>query len=343
MKQTKFAALAALLTALLLSACGKQKQTPQNVAAQNDAAAAQDAALRNVRLVLDWTPNTNHTGIYAALELGYFAEAGFNLSILQPPEDGALIITAAGGAEYCVDFQETMGPAIARKEAPLPVTAVAAVINHNTSGIMSLASSGIKSPRHLAGKRFASWETPLVTEIIRNVVETDGGNFSAVKMIPNYATDAISALQTDIDAIWIYYAWDGVKAELEGIPINYIDFGALNPVFDFYTPVIAANSNYLNTKPEEARQFMAALSKGYEYAIKNPKEAAAILLKHAPELDAKLVHQSQIYLTPRYTADAPRWGEIDTKRWRAFYGWMYEKGLLEQDVRDKGFTNEFLP
>ncbi|MDR0409084.1 MAG: ABC transporter substrate-binding protein [Spirochaetaceae bacterium] len=302
-----------------------------------------DIKTENVRVALDWTPNTNHTGLYSALENGYFAEAGFIVSIMQPPEDGALLLTAAGGTEYAFDFQESLGPAIARNTDALPVIAVAAIICHNTSGIMSLAHSGIKRPRDLAGKRFASWGTPLVTAIIRTVVEEDGGDFNAVRMIPNNATDAISALQTDIDAIWIYYAWDGMKAKLEGIDINYIDFGSVNPVFDFYTPVFVVNADYAAANGDSVKRFMSALSKGYRYAMENPREAADILLKHAPELDPDLVYESQKYLVKRYQAESPRWGEIDENRWRSFYQWMYSEGLLETNIGGAGFTNEFLP
>ncbi|MDR1362596.1 MAG: ABC transporter substrate-binding protein [Spirochaetaceae bacterium] len=307
------------------------------------AAASNGAKMENARVALDWTPNTNHTGLYAALENGYFSEAGFIVTIIQPPEDGALLLTAAGKAEYAFDFQESLGPAIARKTDALPVVAVAAIINHNTSGIMSLAASGIKRPRDLAGKRFASWGTPLVTAIIRDIVEEDGGNFGAVRMIPNNATDAISALQTDIDAIWIYYAWDGMKARLSNIDINYIDIGAVNPVFDFYTPVLVTNADYAAANGDSVKRFMAALSKGYRYAIDNPQQAADALLRHAPELDRDLVYKSQEYLAERYQAEAPRWGEIDEGRWGAFYRWMYEKGLLETDIGAAGFTNKFLP
>jgi ABC-type nitrate/sulfonate/bicarbonate transport system substrate-binding protein len=130
-----------------------------------------------IRIVLDWTPNTNHTGIYAAREKGYFAEEGIELSILMPPEDGAILLLASGKAEFAVDFQESLGPAIGNKD-PLPVKAVAAVISHNTSGLMSLQKAGIKRPRDLEGRRFASWETPLVSAVIKNIVEGDGGDFS---------------------------------------------------------------------------------------------------------------------------------------------------------------------
>jgi ABC-type nitrate/sulfonate/bicarbonate transport system substrate-binding protein len=317
-----------LLMLPALSGCAK------NSAADEDAP---------VRIVLDWTPNTNHTGIYAAKEKGWFAEEGLDVEILMPPENGALVLLGAGRAEFAVDFQEQMGPAIARDRDALPVTAVAAVISHNTSGLMSLKQAGIRRPGDLAGKRFASWETPLVTAVIRDIVEADGGDFSRVTMVPNMATDAFSALETDVDSIWIYYAWDGVAAEVRGTAIDYIDLGTVNPALDFYTPVIVTNTEWAASHPETAKKFMKALSRGYEFAIGNPEEAASILLTYAPELDGELVLQSQRYLAPRYRDDAPRWGEIDPRRWGSFYRWMFERGLLEKDIGEGGFTNEYLP
>jgi len=323
--KNKLCRYAACVAVLVLAACSKKTDANQ------------------IRVVLDWTPNTNHTGLYVALEKGWFAEEGLSVEIIQPPEDGALLLLGSGRAEFAIDFQETMGPAIANEREALPVTAVAAIISHNTSGIMSLAGSGIQTPKDLVSKRFASWETPLVTAIIKNIVENDGGDFNAVSMVPNFATDAFSALQTDIDAIWIYYAWDGIAAELNNIEINYLDLKELNPLFDFYTPIIAANSKWLTTNSETAKKFLRAASRGYQFATENPVEAAEFLLTHAPELDRELVMRSQEYLCARYQGDAPRWGEIDPERWGRFYRWMFEQGLLENDIGEAGFTNEYLP
>ena len=297
----------------------------------------------HIRVVLDWTPNTNHTGLYVAMEKGWFAREGLKVEIIQPPEDGGLLLIGSGGAEFGFDFQETMGPAIAKDRDALPVIAVAAVISHNTSGIMSLKKNNITRPADLVERRFASWETPLYTAIMKDIVENDGGNFKTVRMIPNFATDAFSALETDIDAIWVYYAWDGIAAEVNGIDVNYIDFGSLDRRFDFYTPLLVANINWLAANSERAKKFLRAADRGYNFAIKNPREAGEILLKHAPELDRELVMRSQEFLAPRYQDDAPRWGEIDPRRWVGFYGWMYEKGLLEKDIGTSGFTNDYLP
>jgi ABC-type nitrate/sulfonate/bicarbonate transport system substrate-binding protein len=76
--------------------------------------------------------------------------------------------------------------------------------------------------------------------------------------------------------------------------------------------------------------------------MEHPAEAAAILLKHAPELDRALVIKSQEYLATRYADTGRLWGEIDGERWGRFYGWMFERGLLEQDIQRAGFTNDFL-
>jgi ABC-type nitrate/sulfonate/bicarbonate transport system substrate-binding protein len=297
----------------------------------------------NIRMLLDWTPNTNHTGLYVALDKGWFGEEELTVEITQPPEEEALVLLAAGQAEFAVSFQESLGPAIARNNDSLPVTAVAAIISHNTSGIMSLAERGITRPGNLEGKKFASWGTPLVTEVIRTIVEGDGGDFNAVRMIPNSATDAFSALETDVDAIWIFYAWDGIAAEVRGTAVDFLDLGVINPDLDFYTPILAANTAWAAANPDRAKKFLRAVSRGYQFAINYPAEAAAILLKYAPELDADLVGRSQAYLASRYQGDAKRWGEIDGNRWGRFYRWMFERGLLEKDIREGGFTNEYLP
>jgi len=296
-----------------------------------------------IRVLLDWTPNTNHTGLFVALEKGWFEQAGLNVTITQPPEDGALILLASGKAEFAISFQESMGPAIAKERDALPVKAIAGIISHNTSGIMSLKESGIQRPSDLCGRRFASWDTPLVTAVVRHIVEKDNGDFALVNVIPNFATDAFSALKTDVDAIWIYYAWDGIAAEVSRIEIDYIDFGTFDSRLDFYTPVLVTNSIWAEANSQTVKTFLAAVSRGYYFAIENPEEAAEILLQYAPELDRRLVARSQEFLAEHYKKDAVRWGEIDPQRWGDFYRWMFEHGLLEKDIGSGGFTNEYLP
>ncbi len=297
---------------------------------------------KEITMVLDWTPNTNHTGLYVAQELGYFQEAGLDVSIIQPPENGATDLVASGGAEFGIDFQDTLAAAFA-SDSPLPVTAVAAVLQHNTSGLISLKEKGIDQPSKLQGHTYATWDWPIEQAMMKYVVEQDGGDFSKVNLISTSVEDILAALNADIDSVWIYYGWDGVKCDMEGIDTNYLSFAELNPVFDYYSPVIIGNNAFLKGNPDMTKAFLAAVKKGYEYAAKNPEEAAKILLKAAPELDEKLVQESQKYVSGQYIADASEWGVIDANRWNGFYRWLSEKNLVENPLKDNtGFSNEYL-
>ena len=299
-----------------------------------------------ITVVLDWTPNTNHTGIYVALANGYFQEAGLNVEVVQPPEDGAVSLVASGKAQFGVSFQDSLAPAFVG-EAPMPVTAVAAVIQHNTSGIVSRAGEGMDTPKGLEGKKYATWDLDVEKATIRDVMVADGGDFDKVELIPSTVTDEVSALRSgSVDAIWIFYGWAGVACEVAGLPIDYFEFADIDPVFDYYTPVIIGGNAWLEEHPETAKAFLSALSKGYTYAVENPKEAADNLMEAAPELktNAELVYASQEYLAAEYIADAARWGEFDADRWAAFFQWLNENSLLETEIDPSyGFTNAYLP
>lgn len=301
-------------------------------------------SLEKITFVLDWTPNTNHTGIYAAEKLGYFAEEGLEVEIVQPPEGGAELLAASGKAQFAMSFQDSLAPAFSGKD-PLPVTAVAAVIQHNTSGIISRKGEGMERPKGMEGRKYATWDLPIEKATIQEVMEADGGDFGKVELIPSTVTDEVTALRTkSVDAIWIFYAWAGVKTQLEGLETDYFAFADLDPVFDFYTPVIVANNEFLEQEPETAKAFLRAVSRGYEYAVSSPAEAGEILCEAAPELDPELVKASQEYLASQYQAEAVKWGIIDQERWDGYYQWLNEKGLTETPIQPgTGFTNEYLP
>ena len=239
-----------------------------------------------------------------------------------------------------------MAPALIG-DAALPITAVAAVIQHNTSGIVSRAGEGMDTPRGLEGKKYATWDMDVEKATLKQVVETDDGDFSKVELIPSTVTDEVSALQSkSVDAIWIFYGWAGVACEVAGLDIDYFDFADIDPVFDYYTPVIIASNEYLESNPETARAFLSALSRGYEFAAENPEEAAEILMEAAPELRSNeaLVVESQKYLAGEYIADAARWGEFDAARWDGFYQWLGDNGLVAEPIpAGTGFTNDYLP
>ena len=300
--------------------------------------------LTKITFVLDWTPNTNHTGLYVAQELGYFKEAGLSVEIVQPPEDGAEVLVASGKAQFGVSFQDSLAPAFAG-DNPLPITAVASVIQHNTSGIISRKAEGMSTPKGMEGHNYATWNGAIELATLKAVVEADGGNYDKIELIPSKVTDEVSALKTkSVDSIWIFYAWAGVKTELENLATDYFAFADIDPVFDYYTPVIISGNKFLEQNPDTAKAFLSALSKGYQYAMEHPEKAADILCKAAPELDKELVLASQNYLKDQYQADAAYWGQIDASRWNNFYKWVNENNLVEGKIPENiGFSNDYLP
>ena len=297
---------------------------------------------QKIKIVLDWVPNTNHTGLYVAKDLGYFKEEGLDVEIVQPPEGSTTALIGAGGAEFGISFQDTLAKSFAR-ENPVPVTAVAAILQHNTSGIISLKEKGIDSPKKLEGKKYATWEDNIEQAILKKLVTDDKGDFSKVKLIPYTITDVVTGLKTDVDAVWVYYAWDGIATERAGLQTNFLKIRDYGEELDYYSPVIIANNDFLKKNPEIAKKVLKAIKKGYEYAMKNPEESAKILVKNSPELDINLVTASQKWISKEYQSDAKEWGIIDGNRWNRFYEWLYKNKAVEREIpKNFGYSNEYL-
>ncbi len=340
-KRILAAVMAAAMLTLGMAGCGSANNS--NSENNETATTAASAEKTKVTFVLDWTPNTNHTGLYVAQEKGYFADAGLDVEIVQPPEDGAEALVGSGKAQFCVTFQDSMLPAIVGENA-MPIKAVAALLQHNTSGIISRKGEGIDKPKGLEGKKYATWDLPIEKATLKQVVEKDGGDFDKVELIPSTVTDEVSALKSkSVDAIWIFYGWAGIAAEVADLETDYFAFKDIDPVFDYYTPVVAGNTDWMSQNPEAAKSFLSALKKGYEYSIENIEESAEILLKAAPELDKELVVKSQEYMSKQYKAEVEQWGYIDPARWNAFYNWINDNKLSDENVPENtGFTNEYL-
>lgn len=337
------ALLLTLILTLSLTGCGGQDSTGNATATDaGSGSSAGSTGTTDITMVLDWTPNTNHTGLYVAQEKGYFSEAGLNVTIVQPPDGGATTMVASGDAQFGIEFQDTLAPALSQKD-PLPVTAIAAVLQHNTSGLVSLKKTGIDSFGKMAGHSYATWDSPTEQAILKTLVEKDGGDWNKVNLISTYVEDIVAGLNSDIESVWIYAGWDKIKLERENIDHNFLLFKDADPVFDYYNPIIIGNNDFMNQNKDITKAFIEAVKKGYEYAAQNPDESADILLKSAPELDKELVKESQAYLSTQYIDDATGWGAIDPARWNAFYKWLNENNLVENELPENaGLSTEYL-
>jgi ABC-type nitrate/sulfonate/bicarbonate transport system substrate-binding protein len=321
-----------------LAACGSSSSKKKS--------SSSDSNLKQITVCLDWTPNTNHTGLYTAIEKGYFKKQGLKVKVVQPSDDGAEQIVGSGKAQFGVSAQDTMANALVGK-SKVPITCVAAILQHNTSGIISRKADGITSPKGMMNHKYATWDQPIEKAVLKEVVNNDGGDFSKVKLIPSTVTDEASALKKkSVDCIWVFNGWATIACKQAGLKVNFWYFKDLNKTFDYYTPVYIANNNYLKKHPKQAKAFMKALSEGYNYAAKHPKESADILMKENKELrsNKKLIYASQKYLSKQYISDAKQWGYVDPARWNRFYSWLDQNNLVKEKLtRNEGFTNDYLP
>jgi ABC-type nitrate/sulfonate/bicarbonate transport system substrate-binding protein len=297
--------------------------------------------LEKIQFVLDWTPNTNHTGLYVAQEKGYFKEEGLDVEIMLPGEAGADQLVAAGKAQFGIGAQESI---TAARTQDIPIVSIGAILQHNTSGFASLKKSGIESPKDYEGKTYGGWGAPVEQAIISSLMAKEDADANLVKNINMGNSDFFTAVERDIDFAWIYYGWTGIEAELRGIDLNMQYLKDFSEELDYYTPVITTNEKMINNNPDTVHAFMRAVKKGYEFAIKDPNEAASILSKAVPDLDEELVKASQQWISPKYKDDAPHWGEQKLEVWTNYAAWLTENNLLDGEfTAEDAFTNEFLP
>jgi len=295
-----------------------------------------------VRIALDYRVNTNHTGIFVALELGYFAEEGLAVEVLEPTETASIPLVASGQSEFGVSMQEYVTMARAQD---VPVVSIAALFQHNTSGFASPSDRGIAGPEDFEGMRYAGWGSDLESVMIRTVMDAVGADFRTVTILNIGMLDVTTAIRRDLaDFYWVFYGWAGIQAELEGIAFDYLPLRELADVLDYYTPVIMTRDRMIADRPDVVQRFVHALARGYAHATAHPAEAADILLAHAPELDAQLVHASQAWIAGQTIDDLERWGWQDEHVWSDFAAWALENGLIERAIDPlAAFTNEFLP
>ncbi len=303
-------------------------------------ASAEEA--ETVRIALDWTPNTNHTGIFVARALGYFADEGLVVEVLEPTETASIPLVASGQSEFGVSMQEYVTMARAQD---VPVVSIATLFQHNTSGFAAPSDRGISGPEDFEGLRYAGWGSDLESVMIRTVMEEVGADFDTVTMINIGMLDFTTAVRRDLaDFYWVFYGWQGIHAELQGIDFDFLPLPELAEVLDYYTPVIITRERMIKDRPDVVRRFLRALARGYARATLHPIEAAEILLDHAPELDPELVYASQAWIAGLTLADVDRWGRQEEAVWVRFADWALANRLIERAIDPlAAFTNDFLP
>ncbi len=319
---------------LTLIGCSKEKIEDGNEGKS-------EGSLTPVTVILDYVPNTNHTGLYAALELGYYEKQGLDVTIIEPADGTTATLIAAEKGDFGISYQEDVTYALTAED-PLPIKAIATIIQHNTSGFASYVDKNITSPKDFEGKTYAGWGAPSEEAVLKAVMKSAGADPEKISIITSDGS-GYNLLKDKVDLMWFFWGWDGIGAEMANVPVNYMELRELDPRLDYYTPVIIANDKTLASNPELVKKFMAATKEGYEYVIANPYEGAKIIQKFAPDYDMNMLIRSQEYLSSKYKEDSAEWGIMKDEVWDGYTQFMVENGLIEQSISAKDcYTNEFL-
>jgi putative hydroxymethylpyrimidine transport system substrate-binding protein len=327
--RTPAIALVVLLLALGVAACGEKSE---------DATGAREG----FDLTLDFYPNPDHAGIYMAQKLGYFEEAGLDVSIATPSDPAApLKQVAAGRSDLAISYEPEV--ALAREQG-LDVVAVAALVNRPLTSLIWLQKSGIKGVADLKGKTVATAGIPYQDAFLKTIlarVDLEPGNVEAVNvgfgLLPALVGGSAQAMLGGFSNV------EGVDLRERGkapvvTPVDQLGV----PTYDEL--VFVANREKLEEDPEKFRLFLAALQRGTEAAAEKPGEATTAITEANPDLEPKLAAaevKATLPLLSARSGDQP-YGYMDPQEWETFAGWMRDNGLIEslpsaEELLDDGY------
>lgn len=325
--------------------------TPSSPCVSLNKAAPQQ--LTTMNLALDWTPNTNHTGIYVALVQNWYRAEGIDLHLLPYSANVSPdVLVSSGKADVGISATEGI---VADAAAGQPVVSIAAIIQHNTSALVTLKSSGLTRPRDLDGKTYGGFGAPYESAVVGEIIKQDGGKgkFTNVTL----SIDAMQALESHrIDFVWVFQGWEVIQAQRDGVQLNIFPITNYG-VADYYTPNIITSPTEIKQQPNLLRRFMLATSCGYDYARTHAHDAAKMLINKANAdnpgtfTDTGLVYASQDYLSPRYADPGRKWGWQDAAPWHNYPQFILDSGgILDASSKpvhsmnfDALWTNKFLP
>lgn len=306
-----------------------------------------------LRLALDWTPNTNHTGFYVALARGDYERAGLTVEFILPDQDQYETTPAKRVAQGEADLAITPSESIFSYQlSGTPLVAVAAVLARDASALVTLKQSGIDRPRDLDGKVYASYGARYEDDIVRQMIRNDGGQGQFVSRQPARLDIWKALLTNEADATWIFLPWEGVEADIEGIELNQFLLDDYNIPYG-YSPVLVAHRDWAEQNIDGLHRFLTATAAGFRFAVREPDEAARLLMKtakHPTLTDRNFVEQSQQLASGYYLDGDGQWGFMHRNVWVSFANWLIRNrlltnadgGVVQQIDVNALFTNQFL-
>jgi putative hydroxymethylpyrimidine transport system substrate-binding protein len=285
---------------------------------------AEPGAPEGATLVLDFTPNAVHSGIYTAERQGYYGDAGIDLKIRQPGEStDAPKLLAAGRTEFAILDIHDLGIA---REHGLDLVGVMPLVQRPLAAVIARGGNGVEGPRDLEGRTVGVTGLPSDEAVVDSEVSADGGDPAEVRRV-TIGFNAVSALAAGkVEAATGFWNAEGVALRREGIPIRVFKVNRYGAP-PYPELILTTSRQTLDRKPRLVRSLVHATSRGYRFAVAHPAEALDDLLAEVPSLE-RADQRAQLNVLLPDLHPAP----FDQAVLRSWAAWDLEHGLLERPL-----------
>jgi putative hydroxymethylpyrimidine transport system substrate-binding protein len=275
-----------------------------------------------ITILLDWFINPDHGPIIVALEKSYFAEAGLEVTLIEPadPNDPPKLV-AAGKAELAVSYQPQLHMQAA---AGLPLVRIGTLVATPLSTVLVLDDSPVKSIADLKGRTVGFSVGGFEDALLAAMLARHGLTLDDVRLVNVNFSLSPSLLSGQVDAvIGAYRNFELNQLAIEGYKGRafYVEEEGVPPYDEL---ILIANRERLGD-PRLAKA-LGAIERGVQYLVNHPQEAWALFAGHKKGLDDELNRRAWRDTLPRF---ALRRAALDRGRYARFAKFLIEHGVIE--------------
>jgi putative hydroxymethylpyrimidine transport system substrate-binding protein len=327
--------LALLLCAGLLAACGEKGEP---------GAGAAGGKAEPLRVMLDYFPNADHAGIYAAQESGAYAKAGLDVKLTPPPDPSApLKLLLAGKTDLAISYEPEL---MLARDKGAQLVSVGALVQKPLTSLMAIGKAKIRTPQDLRGKRVGTAGIPYQSAYLKTILETAGVDPGSVKetnvgfnLVPAMLSGKVDAT---LGAFWNYEGVDLARRGKAPVIQRMEKLGV--PTYSELV-FVARRRDLDQDFGAKVRRFMQATARGHAALKQDPQVGVDGLLAADPGLDRGLQEAAiKATLPVFFPADAERpFGFQDPAEWQDYADWMLGQKLITRpQTAEQAVTNEFL-
>lgn len=328
--------LLALGATLGLTACGEKSE---------DVSATDTPPPAKLSLLLDYTANADHVGIFQAQSSGGFRRAGLDVDV-QTPDDPASVLKLVSSGKVDVGISYEPEVLLARAQGQ-DVVAIAGIVQRPLTSVMSLPKAGITKPSDLEGKTVGTAGIPYQKAYLDTIAKSAGIPPSSIKQVDVGFNLNPALVSGRVDATLGGF-WNVEGAELQQKNRD----PRITPVDQLGVPkyaelVLVARAETLSKKESQIRRLVRAMGQGYQAVRRDPTNGIKPLLAAEKGLDPKLqtaaVSRTMDAFFPSGRNAKKPWGWLDTDEWADYAQWMLTNGLLKRQIPlDNIVTTDFL-